>query len=116
MDNLMHQIWLIVWSPEGALFAFAMFYVFVWEKHRQPDKPVPPRRALVEDEPQVKRVITSSTPRTATGRALAARAKREGWSNWERLVQFVIPAIENEAIQLASKEEQGTADDSSRPS
>lgn len=37
------------------------------------------------------------TPTTAAGRALADRAKREAWSNWEGLAQFTIPRIEAEA-------------------
>ena len=43
--------------------------------------------------------MTVKGPRTAAGRDLAARAKREAWSNWEGLAQFVIPAIEAEAAQ-----------------
>jgi hypothetical protein len=38
------------------------------------------------------------TPRTEAGRKLAARAKRESWSNWEGIAQFEIPAIEAEAV------------------
>ena len=42
-------------------------------------------------------------PRTEAGRALAAKAKHEGWSNWEGLAQFTIPAIEAEAAQGAAR-------------
>lgn len=39
----------------------------------------------------------ATEPRTEAGKQLAARAKRESWSNWEGLAQFTILAIEQQA-------------------
>lgn len=45
---------------------------------------------------------TVNEPATEAGRELAAKAKREAWSNWEWLVRQTIPAIEREAAERAS--------------
>ena len=45
-----------------------------------------------------------AAPTTEAGRALAARAKRQAFGNWEGIAQFEIPAIEAEARAAARKE------------